>query len=34
VHTEGTEWISDPAVKGLARMKMAAAVTKASRRTV
>jgi len=34
VHTEGTDWISDPALKGLAMMKMASAVTKASTRTV
>ena len=34
VHTEGTDWISDPALKGLARMKMAATVSQASKRTV
>ena len=34
VHTEGTDWISDPALKGLARMKMAATVSQASNRIV
>jgi DNA invertase Pin-like site-specific DNA recombinase len=34
VHTEGTDWICDPAVKGLTMMKMAAAVSQASKRTV
>ena len=34
VHAEGTDWISDPALKGLARMKMAATVSQASKRIV
>jgi len=34
VHTEGTDWISDPVVKGLATMKMAAAASQASKRIV
>jgi DNA invertase Pin-like site-specific DNA recombinase len=32
-HTEGTDWIDDPAVKGLAMLKMAAAVSQTSEGT-
>jgi len=34
VHTEGTDWICDPAVKRLTMTKMAAAVSQPSKRTV
>ncbi len=34
VHTEGTDWINDPAVKGLAMLKKAAGRSQASKRIV